>query len=545
MAQNTLYYGDNLDILRRYVADESVDLVYLDPPFKSNQDYNVLFEERNGSKSKAQIKAFEDTWTWDQTAAAAFEETVESAPQPVSQAMQAFKMMLGASDMLAYLSMMAPRLVELRRVLKPTGSIYLHCDPTASAHLRLLMDAVFGADGFQNNVVWQRFGAHSDAGRFGRVSDHILFYAKGRPHTFSTARVGYSAEHLDKRFRYKDPDGRRFWPNTCLAPGGRGPSYEWNGHVRNWRFTKENMQRLHDAGFLYYSAKGMPYRKNYLDELAGQPVQDIWTDIRMTKSGAERLGYPTQKPEALLERIIKASSNAGDLVLDPFCGCGTAVVVAQKLNRRWIGIDITHLAITLIKHRLRDSFGELEMKDGKVVPAVDYDVIGEPVALDDARRLAEEDPYQFQWWALGLVGARPVEGKKGSDKGIDGRIYFHDEGEGKKTRQIVLSVKGGHTGVAHLRDLRGVLERESAEIGVLITLEKPTRPMLTEATEGGYYDSPMFGKYPRIQVLTVGELLEGKGIEYPRALASTFKKAPKAERGKAAKQTQLDDGQDA
>jgi hypothetical protein len=291
------------------------------------------------------------------------------------------------------------------------------------------------------------------------------------------------------------------------------------------------MADMDAKGLLYYSSTGQPYIIYYLDERPGVSAQSIWTDVPpMGPTAKERLGYPTQKPEALLERIIRASSNEGDLVLDPFCGCGTAVAVAQKLNRRWIGIDITHLAITLIKHRLRDSFGELEMKDGKVVPAVDYEVIGEPTDVAGARGLAEEDPFQFQWWALGLVGARPAEGKRGADKGIDGRIYFHEDPEGKKTRQIVLSVKGGQTGVAHLRDLRGVVERENAEIGVLITLEKPTRPTLTEATEGGYYDSPTFGRFPRIQVLTVEELLEGKGIEYPRAMSATFKKAPKAKR---------------
>jgi len=539
MAQNTLYYGDNLDILRRYVAQESVDLVYLDPPFKSNQDYNVLFEERNGSKSRAQIKAFEDTWTWDQGAAQAFAEVVENGPDAVSRAMQAFHTMLGPTDMLAYLSMMAPRLVELRRVLKPTGSIYLHCDPTASAHLRLLMDAVFGPDRLRTEIVWKRSTAHSDArqGRqqHGRIHDVILFYTKGAQWTWNQLHTPHDSAYVESHYRGVDRNGRRFMWDNLTGPGGAAkgnPFYEVLGVKGYWRYSQENMAKLIDEGRVAIPPKGKkPRLKRYLDQYPGVPLQSMWADISPINSQArERLGYPTQKPEALLERIVRASSNEGDLVLDPFCGCGTAVVVAQKLNRRWIGIDITHLAITLIKHRLRDSFGELEMKDGKVVPAVDYGVEGEPVAVADARHLAEEDPYQFQWWALGLVGARPAEGKRGADKGIDGRIYFHEDPEGKKTRQIVLSVKGGQTGVAHLRDLRGVVERENAEIGVLITLEKPTRPMLTEATEGGYYDSPTFGRFPRIQVLTVEELLEGKGIEYPRAMSATFKKAPKAER---------------
>ena len=519
MTENTLYYGDNLDILKRYIKDETIDLIYLDPPFNSKATYNVLFGEKNGTQAAAQIQAFEDTWHWDESAAQAFQEVVEAGGN-VSRAMQAFRSLMPESDMLAYLSMMAPRLVELRRVLKSTGSIYLHCDPTASHYLKILMDAIFSPKEFRNEIIWERFGSHNDPNRFGRVTDTILFYSKTDKYTFNPVRVPYSEEHLSKRFKNKDPDGRRFWPNTCLAPGGRGPEYEWNGHVRNWRFTKENITALHQQGKLYYSKSGFPYRKNYLDELPGQLAQSLWADIKMTKSGSERLGYQTQKPEALLERIIQASSNEGDLVLDPFCGCGTTVAVAQRLKRRWIGIDITHLAIGLMKHRLYDTFGG----------QANYKVIGEPVSLSGAQELADSDKYQFQWWALGLVGARPVDQKKGSDKGIDGRIYFHDEAQGK-TKQIIISVKGGGTNVTHLRDLRGVLDRESAEIGVLITMQEPTQPMRSEAASAGFYTSPGWGQtYPRLQILTIKDLLEGKRIAMPPIgqVSATFKKAPKA-----------------
>lgn len=522
MAENQLYYGDNLEILKRYIPDESVDLVYLDPPFNSNATYNVLFAEQDGKRAAAQIKAFEDTWHWDASAARTFEEIVE-AGGTAGKGMVALRSLLGDSDMLAYLVMMAPRLVEMRRVLKPTGSIYLHCDPTASHYLKILMDIVFGPQYFLNEVIWERFGSHNDPKRFGRVTDTILLYSKGPDYIFIPIRGAYSEEHLSKRFRYSDADGRKFWPNTMLAPGGRGPSYEWHGHTRNWRFTKENMQALHDKGEIYYSEKGMPYRKNYLDKLPGQLVQNLWTDIKMTKSGGERLGYPTQKPEALLERIIKASSNEGDTVLDPFCGCGTTIAAAQRLNRRWIGIDITHLAVTLMKVRLRDAFGD----------KVKYKVIGEPVTLPDAADLAEHDPYQFQWWALGLVGARPVEQKKGADHGIDGRIYFHDEATGGKTKQVILSVKAGHTTVAHVRDLHGVVTREGAEIGVLLTMQEPTQPMRTEAASAGFYESPGWGKkYPHLQILTIEQLLGGTQIDMPPLsdphVDATFKKAARA-----------------
>lgn len=519
--ENILYYGDNLDVLRRYVKDETVDLVYLDPPFKSNQDYNVLFDEQNGTRSKAQIKAFEDTWRWDQESAEAYQEIVENGPASVSKAMQAFRQMLGTNDMLAYLSMMAPRLVELRRVMKPTGSIYLHCDPTASAHLRLLMDAVFGPENFRNEIIWKRTSGHSDAQRCGNVHDTVIFYTKSETYTWNITFQAYDPEYVERYYRYKDADGRRWMSADLSASGlsGGGYEYEWKGIKGLWRCPISTMERLDKGGKIYYTRNGIPRVKRYLDEASGMPLQDIWGDVQALRSWhVERVDYATQKPEALLERIIKTSSNEGEVVLDPFCGCGTAVVVAQRSNRRWIGIDVTHLAITLIKHRLKSAFGD----------KVSYKVVGEPVALPDAKTLAEQDPYQFQWWALGLVGARPVEQKKGADKGIDGRLYFHDEPSGGKTKQIVISVKSGGTGVKDIRDLRGVVEREKAEIGVLITMQEPTKPMRTEAASAGFYDSPWNKRYPRLQILTVLELIEGKGIDYPRLANQTFKKAPKA-----------------
>lgn len=532
---NTLYYGDNLDVLRRYVRDETVDLVYLDPPFKSTQDYNVLFAEQDGSRSKAQIKAFEDTWRWDQGAAEAFQEIVETGGR-VSQVMQAFRSFLGDNDMLAYLAMMAPRLVELRRVLKSSGSIWLHCDPTASHYLKMLMDAIFGPEHFRNEIAWQRSTAKSHAfTRFPVAQDTMLYYGKTDAVTWNPAYLPHRDAYLESHYsNIEEGTGRRYTLGDCLNPNPDRPNlkYEWHGHTRVWRWTREKMQANHDAGRLVYTKSGMPRYKRYLDEMPGTPVTSIWTDIPPINSQAqERLGYPTQKPEALLERIISASSNEGDIVLDPFCGCGTTIAVAQRLNRRWIGIDITHLAVTLIKHRLRDAFGG----------QVSYKVIGEPVSVPDAQTLAEQDPYQFQWWALGLVGARPVEQKKGADRGIDGRLYFHDEAEGAKTKQIILSVKAGGVTVAHVRDLRGVVEREKAAIGVLLCLEEPTKAMRAEAAGAGFYASPGWGKkYPRLQILTVADLLGGKRIEYPptRQVNVTFKKAPRA-KGPEAEQLTL------
>lgn len=518
---NQLFYGDNLDVLRRHIDDASVDLVYLDPPFNSNASYNVLFAEHDGTRAASQIKAFGDTWKWDDAAARACDEVIEAGGK-VSQAMQAFRTFLGDSDMMAYLAMMAPRLVELRRVLKDTGSIYLHCDPTASHYLKMLMDAIFGPTNYRNEIIWERTGGRKSGRQFGRVHDVILFYSRSAQNTWNAPTVPQSEEtargHDLMRdeggmFRVSDFSGAGAGPPRVFA--SRGPLSPPGG--RHWMFDQEGVDRLLAEDRIVFSTGGQPRLKTYLKDLAGLAVRDVWTDIDpINAAAAERLGYPTQKPEALLERIIKAGSNEGDVVLDPFCGCGTSIATAEKLKRKWIGVDITHLAIGLIRGRLADTFGA----------SAKYEVIGEPVSLPDAANLAASDPYQFQWWALGLVGARPVEEKKGADKGIDGRIYFH-EGPGK-TKQIILSVKAGKLHATYVRDLRGVLEREKADIAVLISLEEPTALMRKEAASAGFYASP-WGKHARLQIVTVDDLIMGKGIDRPPAQASvTFKRAPKA-----------------
>lgn len=571
---NTLYYGDNLDILRRYGADESVDLIYLDPPFNSSADYNVLFAEQDGSRSAAQIKAFGDTWKWDRDAVLAYEELVERGGR-VSQAMQAFRQLLRHSNLLAYLAMMAPRLVELRRVLKPTGSIYLHCDPTASHYLKVLMDAVFGPEMYRSEIAWKRSSAHSDSkqGRanYGHIHDTILFYTKSDAYTWHAQYIPYSHDYVAEFYRHIEPgSGRRYQLDnlTAARPGGDteyewrvkrrttpgdaweadlddeyqhpAPGWEYKGarpyNGRYWAYSRANMTQFAREGRLYYTESGTPRYKRYLDEMPGVPLQDNWTDISpIGAKAAERLHYPTQKPQALLERIISVSSNPGDVVLDPFCGCGTAVAAAQQLGRQWIGIDITHLAISLMRSRLKDSFGDLAR----------YRVIGEPITLKDATALAEQDKFQFQYWALGLVGARPQEQKKGADHGIDGRLYFHDEAGGA-TKQVIFSVKGGHTQVGDVRDLRGVIDREHAQIGVLISLQEPTQPMRTEAASAGFYESH-WGKHPRLQVITIAELLSGKQVDMPpiRQVNRTFKQAPKAKPAVEADAPQLWDANQA
>ena len=534
--RNKLYFGDNLDILRENVADESVDLIYLDPPFNSNATYNVLFRERTGEDSAAQITAFEDTWSWSMESEIAFQDVVTSGPQKLGDLLQAMRGFLGQNDMMAYLTMMAQRMAELHRVLKPTGSIYLHCDPTASHYLKLMMDAVFGQDSFRGEIIWRRTNAKGLAFRgYPRNNDILLYYSKGRNFTWNRPFRPYDPEYVERFYRYVDPEtGRRYTAGDLVNPNSDRPNltYEWNGHLRVWRWTKERMQQAHDSGLIHYTSSGLARQKRYLDEMQGNPVDTIWEDIRPIQSQAkERLGYPTQKPEALLERIINASSNEGDVVLDPFCGCGTAIAVAERLNRRWIGIDITHLAISLMKSRLRDTFGP---------DLSDYDVVGVPQDVESARALAVESEhdgrYQFEYWALGLVDARPSNrGRRGADSGIDGYINFFDDNSGKAKR-IIVQVKSGRVRRDMIATLKGDMAREDAEIGIFITLEPPTGPMEQEAIAAGIYTPEHYPdhRYPRLQILTIADLLSGVQADYPRfAPEATLPRAPRRRRAAA------------
>jgi len=485
---NVLYYGDNLEILRNkdYFPDECIDLIYLDPPFNSKKDYNILFKENGGVESEAQIKAFTDTWHWTQKAEDTYHEIVTKGPIKVGKLIGALHDSIGNNDVMAYLVMMTIRLVELHRVLKLTGSLYLHCDPTASHYLKLVLDQIFGPANFLREIVWA-YGTPSG----GRVAgakpvkghDTILAYAKNYgQHTYNRLYLPYSEKYIEERFTYVDETGRRYRTRR-----------------REGVMTKQ-----------------------YLDESRGMPLSDTWSDIKqlyayhLVKRKQEELGFETQKPLALLERVIKVGSNEGDIVLDPFCGCGTAVTAAQKLNRRWIGIDITHLAIALMRNRLKDSFG------------IDVEAIGEPVDLTSAKALAHEDRYQFQWWALSLIKARPLgEKKKGADKGIDGVIHFIDDPSGA-VRRVVVQVKSGHVGVNAVRELETVAKNDV--IGVLLTLEPPTTPMKVEAVAAGYYHSPIYDKdYSKIQILTIEELLHGKTADMPPQTQTsvTFAKAQK------------------
>jgi DNA modification methylase len=542
---NHLYYGDNLAVLREEFADESVDLIYLDPPFNSATDYNVLFKEPSGQRSEAQVRAFADTWHWDHTAEAAFREALTFGNTDASEVLRTFRGFLKENDMMAYLAMMAVRLLELHRVLKPTGSLYLHCDPTASHYLKILLDAVFGKTNMRNEIIWKRTAAHSSARRWGPVHDTIFFYSKSNAYTWNPVFAAYNPDYLKKHYRHRDERGQYSHSSLTGAGPTKGASGQpWRGvdptkAKRHWAVpmealraaypdrdlagltTQERLDLLDAAGLIYWPERGaMPRLKRYLTEDGGVSIQDVVTDIGPLSAHArERLGYPTQKPLALLERIIEASSNPGDLVLDPFCGCGTAVHAAQKFGRRWAGIDVTHLAISLIERRLKDAF-----------PGLAFAIHGTPTDIAGARALAAADKYQFQWWAVSLVEAMPFAGrKKGADGGIDGLIYF--QSEARRVEKVIVSVKAGDAvGVDMIRSLRATMEREGAAMGLFLTLAEPTKPMRAEAAAAGAYT--LGGRdYPRIQILTTQALLEGAARpDLPPTRVSPFRMAEREDR---------------
>jgi DNA modification methylase len=548
--KNLLCYGDNLGFLSdpTFLPDESVDLIYLDPPFNSQQDYNVLFKEAAGTPEAAQIKAFEDTWKWDMQANLALSQIYNdrTVSPALVELMRTFMYFLKTSPMMAYLTQMAIRLVHMHRVLKPTGSLYLHCDPTASHYLKIVLDAIFGPACFQNEIVWKRTSARSDSHRWNHIHDVILFFSKSRRFTWNTQYIPYDETYLKDFYRQVEPDsGRRFTAGDLTAAGVRhGESgLPWKGidptaKGRHWAIpgyvreilgesekltVQAGLDRLEALGRILWPDKegGVPRFKRYLDEMSGVAIQSIISDIPpISAQSAERMGYPTQKPVELLKRIILASSNRGDVILDPFCGCGTTIDAVEEINReggrkrrrRWIGIDVTHIAINLIKNRLT-----------RFAPPPEYEVVGEPASAAAAGVLAKEDAYQFQFWALGLIGARPAGGvrKKGADRGIDGVRFFVDEARAGQqvVKKMLVQVKGGHVKSGDIRDFVGTLTRESAEMGAFITLEAPSPAMRAEAASAGMYTSPWDQQaYPKVQIVTVAELLDDPHRPNPRCL---------------------------
>jgi site-specific DNA-methyltransferase (adenine-specific) len=366
-SRNVLFCGDNLDVLRKEIDAESVDLIYLDPPFNSNASYSAIFATPAGGEPAARIAAFDDAWRWDAQAQDAFDQVVNSGNAGAPAMLRAMRSVLHESDMTAYLAMMSVRLMEMHRVLKPTATLYLHCDPTASHYLKILLDAIFGTAGYRNEIVWRRSNPKSHVStNFPACTDAILRYCKGPEAVYRQPYEAHDPDYVARAYRHRDDRGiYRLLP--LLNPNDDRPNltYEFLGVTRVWRWTRERMQKAYDDGLVVQMKPGaVPQYKKYLSSSKGRTVTNCWTDIPQA-AGNESLGYPTQKPLALLERIIAASSNTGDVVLDPFCGSGTTLHAAQKLRRRWIGIDMSPVAIGVVKRRLAEAF-----------PGVDFDLRG-------------------------------------------------------------------------------------------------------------------------------------------------------------------------
>ncbi len=529
--KNYLYYGDNLEILRGKVATESVDLCYIDPPFNSKRNYFQIYNNiGSGGSDKAQSQAFMDTWEWGDEAVAGLgyildlQNQAKFTPQTVAL-IRGLEQVLGRGDLFAYLVHMTLRIVEIHRALKPRGSFYLHCDPTASHYLKLVLDAVFCGQGgdFVNEIIWKRYGAHNDVGQgsthYGRVHDTLLFYTKTLTPKWAQMFMPLDPLYIASTYTKDDGDGRKYTTTPMTGPGGAekgNPVFDWNGHTRAWRYSRETIQRLHDEGRLYYSKTGYARQKLYLEDSRGVPVQSIWSDIpSLVGSNKERLGYPTQKPEALLERIIEAGSNEGDVVLDAYCGCGTTVAVAQRLKRRWIGIDITYQSISLILKRLQDQYPD---QWPTVEASIQLDGVPRDMAsaVALANRKDDKTRKEFEKWAVLTYSKNQarINDKKGADGGIDGIAYFMVDAD--TNGKAVFQVKSGGASRATLATLNSDRLRENAEFGILITMDKPTKPMLLEVQAAGKYKHPMLDREDdRIQVVTVEELLAGQRLNLP------------------------------
>ena len=526
MATNQLFYGDNLPVLREHIETESVDLVYLDPPFNSNRSYSVIFGEhvQRDTDANAQIQAFDDTWHWTPETERLYRDILLNSPTAVADAMQAFRTLVGESDAMAYLVMMAPRLVELHRALKPTGSLVLHCDPTMSHYLKVLLDSIFGPENSRNEIIWQRTGAKAlQTVRLANNHDVLLYYAKSGEAIWNSdeAFIPYDVDNLPektaKKYSHVEPGtGRRYRLDNLINPNPNRPNltYEFLGVTRVWRWTRERMQAAYEEGRVVQTAPGrVPQMKRYLDEQRGIPLGDVWTDIwPLNSQAAERLGYPTQKPLALLERIIRLTTEPGAVVLDPFCGCGTTVDAAQKLGRAWVGIDITYISIDLIIKRLQATFGQSVMDD--------VEVDGIPYDMQSAQRLFEKSPFDFERWAVSMLHAQPNE-KQVGDKGIDGvrRFIIDSQSVGK----ALVSVKGGkNVPPTHVRDLAGTVHNaRDAQLGVLITLnDSLTRGAQEVINTSGVWTHPANGQdFPVLQHISVRDLMAGHRPDLPTALA--------------------------
>ena len=527
--------------MRKYIPSESIDLIYLDPPFNSNESYNVLFKSRD-KQPNSQITAFEDTWHWNQTSEDAYDEVMQSDNVKAATAIEGLRQILGESDIMAYLCMMCVRLLEMHRVLKVTGSMYLHCDPAASHYLKVVMDSIFNADNFLNEIIWKRYGSHNDSTRYANVHDTILYYAKNKnKRVWNKIYQDYDPEYIKHAYSNKDENGPYTTsPLQARSLSGGGYDYQWHGINETWKFPKKRLDQLEADGLIHWPKAGStPRRKVYLKDVKGLAPTDMFLDTKsLSSANKERIGYPTQKPIALLERIIRASSKEGQIVLDPFCGCGTAVHAAEKMQRRWIGIDITHLAINIMEDRMKSAF-----------PGIKFRVDGLPQSTVDAHKLFKLDPFQFELWAIQrIIPGMQVTSKTG-DQGIDGvgrAPVGKDENGRTKYAKIIASVKGGkNTLPSYMNELQGNLAKHNADMGVLLTLEDlPKRSEIVKiCTKAGKYmvdtvTGPMH--YPRLQTFKVGDVFEGRRPDLPSLMQSVAMAAPAMKRTRGTQSTLTD-----
>ena len=516
---NQLFYGDNLEVFQQHIGEETVDLCYVDPPFNSKRNYNQI-DNNIGRDDIAQSQAFVDTWEWGHSAELQLEQ-LRKEPQYTRRLVDTvlgLEKILGKGAMLAYLVNMAIRFAEIWRTLKPTGSFYVHCDPTASHYLKIILDAVFCDRGgkFNNEIIWRRHYSHNDGRKLGCIHDTIFYYTKSKNYTYNRQHFEYDADYIAMHYNQTDENGRQFRSVSMNGAGQGGPRYFGEQLLappkgRHWIWTQDRINKAIEEGKIFFTSKGVPRYKQFLDEIQGVPVQDTWTDFYgLSSHDKERLGYPTQKPLALLERMIKLSSNEGDVVLDAFCGCGTTVDAAHSLNRKWIGIDITYSAVSLIVKRLVDRYGK-GILDNVTLSGIPRDIES---ATSLAHKKDDRLRKEFEKWAILTYtdNQAKINEKNGTDKGIDGVAYIVGGA-------ALFSVKSSNVTAKDIRDFRTVIEREQASAGVFLTLHEPTKAMLQEASVFGTLVDPPGLRLPKkiqkLQIVTIQEMLDGARMNLP------------------------------
>jgi len=506
--ENYLYYGDNIDILRNKIEKESIDLCYIDPPFNSKRNYNQIYNNI-GKEDKAQTMAFVDTWEWDDVAIKGFNEIQGgSFPPKVADLLVGFQKILGNGSLLAYLTSMTLRINEIQRVLKNTGSFFLHCDPTASHYLKLICDAVFCSQGgdFLNEIVWCYKSRPQSKKYFGKKHDIIFWYSKSSDYYFDWKSVVRSlSESTKKKYRLIDKKGRLY---RLQGRGITGSPIKSAKDVdQKWELTNPEL-----------------VVRDYLDKKVGVALEDWWYIEIINQSAKERLGYPTQKPLELLKRIIKCTTKEGDIVLDCYCGCGTTVDAAEELKRKWIGVDITYNSISLIEYRLMNTYNN----------DVNYKLFGIPRDIESAKALAERSDStrkEFEKWAILTFtkNRAMINEKKGGDGGIDGRARIHDKDEWK---DVLFSVKSGKYTIDMVRAFRDTITSNNAICGFMIVMEKPTKGMIQISKEMGNYKGTYVKEIPKMQFIMVSDIID-MTAEYPflEFTMDVIKKAEKKEIG--------------